>query len=273
MSGERLPELSLDGRVALVTGAGRGIGRAIALTLAEAGADVAVAARTRSEIDSVADEIRALGGRSVAIPADVSVSSEVDAMVATAERELGPVDILVNNAGAHITVPLVPIPGRPLGPPQVSRVADHPLTNGEWDLIYTTNVNSVMYGCRAVAPGMLDRRYGKIINISSRTAQQAVEYAAPYNASKAAVNMLTRVLALEWASHGIRVNAIGPGDFKTQMNPLDDPGERDRMMARVPLGGAGSLRDLGLLAVYLASPASDYMTGQVVYLDGGDTAR
>ena len=273
MSGERLPEFSLNSRVALVTGGGRGIGRAIALTLAEAGADVAVAARTRSEIDSVAEEIRALGRRAVAIPTDVSVSSEVDAMVATAERELGPADVLVNNAGAHIRVPLVPIPGRPLGPPHVSRVADHPFTNGEWDLICTTNVSSVMFGCRAVAPGMLERGYGKIINISSRTAHQALEYAALYNSSKAAVNMLTRILALEWASHGIRVNAIGPGDFKTKMNELDDPGERARMMARVPMGVSGRLRDLGLLAVYLASPASDYMTGQVVYLDGGDTAR
>lgn len=270
-----LDELQLAGRVALVTGGGRGIGREIALTLAEAGADVAVAARTASQVETVAEEIRALGRRSVAVPTDVAVSSDIDAMVATAGRELGPIDILVNNAGAHIGVPLVPIPGRPLGPPRVSRTADHRFTDAEWDAVFATNVSAVMYGCRAVAPGTLERGYGKIINISSNNAHQAFEYEAAYNPSKAAVNMLTRVLALEWAPHGIRVNAIGPGEFVTAMNDMggDDPAERARMTARIPMGVPGRLRDLGLLAVYLASPASDYMTGQILYLDGGQTAK
>jgi NAD(P)-dependent dehydrogenase (short-subunit alcohol dehydrogenase family) len=270
-----LKELSLHGRVALVTGGGRGIGRAIALTLAEAGADVAVAARTVAEIDSVAKEVREVGRRSVAVPTDVAVSAQVDALIAATERELGPIDILVNNAGVHIHVPIVPIPGHPVGPPRVSRVADSPLSNEEWDSVYATNLSAVMYGCRAVAPGMLKRGYGKIINISSNNAAQAFEYEVAYNSSKAALNMLTRVLALEWAAHGIRVNAIAPGEFETQMNDLggDDADERAFMMARVPLGVAGDLRDLGLLAVYLASPASDYMTGQVIYLDGGQTAK
>jgi NAD(P)-dependent dehydrogenase (short-subunit alcohol dehydrogenase family) len=270
-----LDELSLEGRVALVTGGGRGIGRAIALTLAEAGADVAVAARTVSEIDKVADEIRALGRRSLAVQTDVAESFQVDALIATTERELGPIGILVNNAGTYVSVPLVPIPGHPVGPPRVSRLADSPLKNSEWDTVYATNLSAVMYGCRAVAPGMLERGYGKIINISSNNAHQAFEFDAAYNSSKAALNMLTRVLALEWAAHGVRVNAIAPGEFETQMNNLggDDPVERARMMALVPMGVAGDLRDLGLLAVYLASPASDYMTGQVIYLDGGQTAK
>ena len=270
-----LDEFRLDGRVALVTGSGRGIGRTIAMTLAEAGADVAVAARTRSEIEAVAEEIRALGRRSIAVPTDVSVSSQVDAMVSTTERELGPVDILVNNAGAHISAPLVPLPNSTLGPPWVSRKADVRFSDDEWDTVFTTNVSAVMYGCRAVAPGMLERGYGKIINTSSNNAHQAFKYEAAYNPSKAAVNMLTRVLALEWAPYGIRVNAIGPGEFETRMNDLggDDPDMRAYMMGRVPQGVPGDLRELGLLAVYLASPASDYMTGQTLYLDGGQTAH
>ncbi len=268
-------EFRLDGRVALVTGGGRGIGRTIALAMAQAGADVAVVARTASEIEDVAGEIRKLGRRSVAIPTDVASSSQVDRAVELTGDRLGPVDILVNNAGAHFGVPLVPLPGRELGPPRVSRTADHPLTDEEWDVVFATNTSAVMYGCRAVAPGMLERGYGKIINTSSNNAHQAFEYEAAYNSSKAALNMLTRVLALEWARHGIRVNAIGPGEFETTMNDLggDDPDERARMMARIPMGVPGSLRDLGLLAVYLASPASDYMTGQVIYLDGGQTAK
>ncbi len=270
-----MDELRLDGRVALVTGGGRGIGRAIALALAGAGADVAVAARTAAEIETVAGEIRALGRRSASAVADVTASAQVDAAVAEVERSLGPIDILVNNAGAHIGVPLVPPPGRPLGPPRVSRAADSPLSDAEWDGVLATNASAAMYGCRAVAPGMLERGYGKIINVSSNNAHQAFEYEAAYNSSKAALNMLTRVLAVEWAPHGVRVNAIGPGEFETRMNDLggDDPAERARMMARIPMGVPGDLRDLGILAVYLASPASDYMTGQVIYLDGGQTAK
>ena len=270
-----MDELGLSGRSALVTGGGRGIGRTIALSLAEAGADVVVAARTLSEIESVAGEIRALGRRSEAVATDVTVAADVEAAVAVAERELGHLDILVNNAGAHMGLPLVPPPGDPIVPPRVSRAADSPLADIEWDQVLATNVSAAMYGCRAAAPGMLERGYGKIINISSNNAHQAFEYEAAYNSSKAALNMLTRVLAIEWAPHGICVNAIGPGEFVTRMNDMggDDPVERARMLARIPMGRPGRLRDLGILAVYLASPASDYMTGQVIYLDGGQTAR
>ena len=270
-----MDELRLNGRVALVTGGGRGIGRTIALALAQAGADVAVVARSAPEIEDVAGKILELGRRSVAIPTDVARSSQVDSAVALTCSRLGPVDILVNNAGAHIGVPLVPLPDRELGPPRVSRNADHPLTDEEWDAVFATNTSAVMYGCRAVAPGMLERGYGKIINISSNNAHQAFRYEAAYNSSKAALNMLTRVLALEWAPYGIRVNAIGPGEVETSMNDLggDNPQERARMMARIPMSVPGNLRDLGILAVYLASPASDYMTGQVIYLDGGQTAK
>ena len=136
------------------------------------------------------------------------------------------------------------------------------------------NVNGVMYGCRAVAPRMIERGYGKIINISSSNGTQGIPYCAPYNVSKAAVNMLTRVLALEWAQYGISVNALAPGSFHTEMTNAtwSDPISIEKQLDTIPVRRAGKLRDLGVLAVYLASAATDYMTGQVVYIDGGRTA-
>ncbi len=270
-----LPELSLAGRTAIVTGAGRGIGRSIALVLAEAGADIVAAARTTAEIESVAEEVRALGPRALAVPADVSQSSSVDAMVKEAIDHFGKVDILINNAAQIIRTPVVPLPGVELKPPRVTREADMPMSDEEWQAIMDANLNSIFYCCRAVAPHMLERRYGKIINISSNNATQGFPLMSAYNASKAAVNMLTRVLALEWADYNICVNAIGPGDYNTSMTEptWTDPVERQRHLDGIPMHRESDTRELGILAVYLASPASDYMTGQINYLDGGLTAK
>jgi NAD(P)-dependent dehydrogenase (short-subunit alcohol dehydrogenase family) len=269
-----LAEYSLEGKTALVTGAGRGIGRAIALVLAEAEADVAVAARTVSEIEETAAMIRALGRRSLAVQTDVSRSKQVDALIAEVVTDWGHLDILVNNAGQYIKVPTGPLPGPTLAPPTTTRLAETGLSDEEWHQMLNTNLSSAMYGCRAVAPHMLERGYGKIINISSKNATHAAALNAAYNPAKAGLNMLTRVLALEWATHGIRVNAIGPGTFPAGTGDfaLSDPATFKRAEQEVPIGRLGDLRELGLLAVYLASPASDYMTGQVVYLDGGVTA-
>ena len=270
----RLPELSLKGRSAIVTGAGRGIGRAIALNLAEAGADVAVAARTRPDLEHVAADIRELGSRALAVPTDVSSSSQVEHMVEATLREFGCIDVLVNNAGINLRLPLVPLPDGVPDWLRVPRAADSSITDDEWQRVLSVNLSGVMYGCRAVAPHMLARGSGKIVNVSSVQGKAAVPYYSAYAVSKAAVNMLTRVLALEWAEHGIQVNALCPGSYETDMSgdQWTDPAKAERAAAMIPMGHPGDLRELGILATYLASPASDYMTGQAVFIDGGIAA-
>ena len=270
-----LPEMSLEGRTAIVTGAGRGIGREIALVLAEAGADIVAAARTASEIEVTAADVRAMGRQAMAVVTDVSESADVDALVRRSLERFDKVDILVNNAGQLLRLPTVPFPGETLRPPQVTRESTSRTSDQEWSGIIDANLTGVFYCCRAVAPHMMERKYGKIINISSNNGTQAFPLVAAYNASKAGVNMLTRVLALEWAPYNICVNALGPGPFHTPMSDASwkDPAERQSRLDTIPFHRQGDLRDLGVLAVYLASPASDYMTGQIIHMDGGLTAK
>ena len=269
-----LPELSLEGRSAIVTGSGRGIGRAIALGLAKAGADVAVAARTESQIEATASDIRALGRQAIAIRTDVTSSADVDALVERALSQFGKVDIMVNNAGQIRMGPIVPFPDVTLKPPAVSRESTSRTTDEEWLGLLDADLNSVFYGCRAVGPHMIERGYGKIINISSIAGKQAFPLYGAYCVSKTGIDMLTRVLALEWADYNVCVNALAPGWYHTDLNPIwDSPEIMDPILEAVPFRRRGDLEELGTLAAYLASPASDYMTGQIVYIDGGSTAR
>lgn len=265
----------LKGRVAIVTGGGRGIGRAIALALAEQGADVVVTARTATEINAVAEEVRALGRRALAIPTDVARSADVDAMVARTLKEFGKVDVLVNNAGQVLHMPVAPFPDVTLKPPRTDRETITGMSDEEWRRILDANLSSAFYCCRAVGPHMMSRRYGKVINITSNNGKQAYPLVAAYNASKAGMNMLTRVLALEWAPYGICVNAIGPGEFHTAMTAPGwaDPVAHQRHLDNIPLRREGDLEDIGAMAAYFAGPESDYVTGQVIYIDGGLTAR
>ena len=264
-----LNEFSLDGKTALVTGGSSGLGKEIALVLAEAGADVAVAARRLTRICETADAIRSLGKRAVAIQADVSDSKQVDDMVSEATSALGRIDILVNNAGIGKVGSVVPLPETEGSSIQAERMDDD-----TWHEVLNINLSGTMYVCRAVAPQMLERRSGKIINISSTNAKIAFPNGSAYQVSKAGVNILTKVLASEWGQYNINVNAIGPGWFITEMTEerFNEIEWADRLVAELPLRRLTSLRDLGLLAVYLASPASDWMTGQIIYLDGGETA-
>ena len=196
-------------------------------------------------------------------------------MVEQTIDRFGKVDILVNNAGQIRVQTVVPLPKLPFEHPQVTG-ADVRISDEVWKDMMDVNVNSVFYGCRAVAPHMIERRYGKIINMSSISGKQAYPMYSLYNVGKTAIDMLTRILALEWADYNVCVNAIGPGHFHTMLNGAEcanNPETCTMYSENIPVHRGGHLRELGALAVYLASPASDYMTGQTSYLDGGWTAR
>jgi NAD(P)-dependent dehydrogenase (short-subunit alcohol dehydrogenase family) len=246
---------SLAGRVALVTRAGRGIGRAIAVALGAAGAAVACAARSRDQVDSAAAEITAAGGRARALRVDVTRPEQIAAGVEEAAAALGPVDVLVNNAGITLDKKTVEV------------------TDEDWDAVLATNLTAMFRCARAVAPGMIRLERGKIINIGSMYGIIGVPRYAAYCASKAAVDGLTRSLAVEWARHGIQVNCLAPGYMNTDIPraALADERTRALFLSKIPARRIGEPEEVGALAVYLASPASDFMTGQTVYLDGGQT--
>jgi NAD(P)-dependent dehydrogenase (short-subunit alcohol dehydrogenase family) len=245
----------LAGRVALVTGAGRGLGRAIARAVGRAGAAVACAARSRDQVDAAAAEIEATGARALALGLDVTRTDQITAAVEEAEARLGPIDILVNNAGITLERKTVE------------------LTDEEWDSVLATNVTAMFRCARAVAPGMIRRGHGKVINVGSMYGVIGVARYAAYCASKAAVDGLTRSLAVEWARHGIQINCLAPGYMNTDIPraALADERTRALFLSKVPARRIGEPEEVGALAVYLASPASDFMTGQTLYLDGGQT--
>jgi NAD(P)-dependent dehydrogenase (short-subunit alcohol dehydrogenase family) len=248
--------LRLDGRVAMVTGASQGLGRAIAIALAEAGADLALVARSRPGIEATAEAVMRLGRRAFAVAADVAIAEEVDAAVARTVEALGTVDILVNNSGVAVVKPLVET--RP----------------DEWERILAVNLTGAFHCCRAVAPGMIGRRRGKVINVASVLGARGLPGYAAYSASKGGLLALTRALAVEWARHNIQVNAVAPGWFITPMNEaaFADERTRERLLRDVPARRTGRPEELGPLVVYLASAASDYVTGEVVFVDGGFAA-
>lgn len=265
-----LPEFKLDGKVAIVTGAGRGIGKTISLTMAEAGADITVADIDPKTCAETREEIKRLGRRCFSIPTDVTKADQVQNMVERTISELGGVDILVNNAGTLVFKPLVPMPGVK-SPSPLFQDFEKGQSEEDWHKVINTNLTSVFLCCRAVGPHMIERRSGKVINIASMEAAKAIVYHTSYAASKAGVRLLTQALALEWARYNINVNAIGPGPMPTDMMAAVIQDERltQRFIQGIPLRRWGNLREIGLLAVYLASDASNYMTGQTVFIDGG----
>jgi NAD(P)-dependent dehydrogenase (short-subunit alcohol dehydrogenase family) len=252
---------SLEGRVALVTGGGRGIGRAIALALARAGAHVAVAARTVPEIEAVAAEVAALGRRTHFFPLDMADREMIAAAPRQVAAALGPVEILVNNAGVHATEPV------------------DALTDASWDMILAVNLTGPALLTRACLPGMYDRGWGRVINVASVAGKVGLKYASAYAASKHGLIGLTRSLALEAAKKGVTANAICPSWTETQM--LDDAVEavalhtqrteaeaRRAILRSNPVGRAALPEEVADVAVLLAG--SPILTGQSIHVDGGE---
>lgn len=247
---------SLTGRRALVTGASRGIGRAIALGLAEAGADV-VCTSMGGGAEATAAEIRALGREGWALRADLADREALGRMVDEAEERAGPLDILVNNAGTIRRYPAVDYPA------------------AEWDETIRTNLDAVFFLCQRVGRGMVERRRGKIVNVASLLSFQGGILVPAYTAAKHAVAGVTRALANEWARSGVNVNAVAPGYVRTDNTRAlqDDEARSEQILARIPAGRWGEPEDIAGAAVFLASPASDYVNGHLLVVDGGWMSR
>jgi len=246
----------LNGKAAVVTGASRGLGEVGAMALAKAGADVAVCGRSRTDLDRVCSAIGSLGRKSAGIVLDVTSRESVHRGVDRILDEFGRIDILVNNAGVNYRVPVLEFPEE------------------QWDLIINTNLKGYFLVSQAIAPHMIRRGYGKVINMSSILGTVGLPNQVAYASSKGGIDQMTKVMALEWAKQGVRVNAIGPTYFETELvaQLRNDPERFQFINERTPMGRWGYPPELEGIVIFLASPASDFITGQTIYIDGGWTA-
>jgi len=241
----------LDGRVAVVTGAGKGIGEGIAIGLAEAGADLALVARTRTDLERVAEAIRAVGRRALVVPCDVADVAGIPAAVREVVDAYGQIDVLVNCAGIQ------------------RRMTVLDATVEGWEQVINTNLRSAYFVTQAAGKIMVQRRRGKIISIASMTTYRGFHAISPYGISKAGLANFTKYLAVEWAPYNIQANAIAPGWITTPMTARMGEDRVGWVCDHVPQGKFGTPRDVAGLAVFLASSASDYITGQTMPVDGG----
>jgi 2-deoxy-D-gluconate 3-dehydrogenase len=250
------PESPLQGRRALVTGASRGIGRSVALALAEAGADLALVARSLPDLEMTAKEVRALGRTAVVATMDVTDADAVQRATDEAVAELGGLDVLVNNSGVMTAARLLD-----------TRVE-------EWDRVMTTNLRGTFLVTKAAGRYLVEQRSGKVINVASHFGLMAQSGFSAYCASKAGLIQFTKVLALEWARDNVQVNAIAPGYTATDLNSAlrSDEAHTAKVVSRIPARRMADADEIGPLAVLLASPASDFMTGSVLVIDGGESA-
>jgi NAD(P)-dependent dehydrogenase (short-subunit alcohol dehydrogenase family) len=245
--------LELNGKVAVVIGGTSGIGRAIAHGFAQAGADVIPTSRRTEQVEAVASEIEAFGRRSLRVTSDVSDRASLERVLNNAVEAFGKVDILVNSAGRTKRAPTVDFP------------------EDDWTAIIDTNLTGTLRACQVFGRHMLERESGSIINIASLSTFVALYEVAAYSASKAAVGSLTKSLAIEWSSRGVRVNAIAPGVFRTALNhKLLDETERGReFLVRTPMRRFGNVEELAGAAIFLASDAASFVTGEILVVDGG----
>lgn len=246
-------EISLDSKVAIVTGGGKGIGRAIALGLANAGADVVVCSRSLPALESVSEEIRKLGKDSIDVVMDVTKQEDIEKVVTETTEKFGKIDILVNNAATSYMRPLMD------------------LREEGWDTIFDTNLKAVFLLSREVAKVMMKQKGGRIINITTVGAEKAEFGMGAYSTSKAGLKMLTKCMALEWAPHNINVNAVGPGLTRTEFSkPLwSNPELSKKITSSIPLGRIAEPEDIVGAVVFLASDVSSYITSQSIYVNGG----
>ena len=243
----------LAGQVAIVTGTSRGLGQYFARALARAGADLVLTSRTRESLAAFEAEIHALGRRTVAVPLDVRDYASIQNMVREAEAAFGQIHILVNNAGCNVRKPALDV------------------TWDDWNLVLDTNLRGSFFTAQAVARGMVAHGYGRIINIGSVTSVAGYAGLGPYGASRGGVRQLTMSLAADWGKHGVTVNCLAPGWFRTEQNKVmyQDAGWVDYLRERIPVDRPGQPNDLDGAVVFLASEASRYVTGQTLLIDGG----